>query len=750
MFDFDIYRQSVVRHAQWFCWRGIKIFPVTFKSKGDNSVYWKDICTNNFDQFLQTLPNRPVNLAMVFGPDSGIMDIEADSNEANDLMLRLAAESGVHTVAYQSRRGIHRLYKWEPRFAHWNNANPKAGKLDIRMGTTTASVYSVAPPSIHQDTGLPYEWLPGCAPWEIDIAAVPENIIQYCLANVGQNKEGKSGMVLDADPYDDGWLPTEGGRHQYLLGFSKLLYCDMGMPLDDCMELTRYVSQKTGSYYEPGRGEFELKNCFRGLTRKLDPVKQMSMSISMADIREEVTTLINQYDIKPKDEIVPDEIPAHIFHPIIQEASVHAKACEYPRNLWLMTIATSAAFALGTSTQVRTSIYSGTMGLQIYSFGVGGSGQGKSKTMKALLAPFGQMDSLVTDATAEALTSAMVKHPRGVMLELTEGKEFAPMLNRYGTGSTVNSGNALFHKTWTGDRIKVIRQKESNSVENPFLVICAAIQKLNLSQLPQNDYVDGLVQRMVPYPIGSIPKTTNRDSLKEHAKFIREWHDMVARLRSVKAVIGSGAPQVMLESRGGGMPQVLTLTPEAQQVWEDYAAYKRSEKFEKLWPDQDHPWRSDLVRHAEYALRFAGILFQLDQVCNRETWELWKAAEQDFAVIPEDVMRRAIDLMEWLWAHKQIYLDALVEAAFAAASGDSGLKKTESVVTKVEKFADDRRRRIERAHGELWTLRDYYTTLRLPKVEAQKEVDMFVRERRIVQHELKENQKSTRFSFVEN
>ena len=310
----------------------------------------------------------------------------------------------------------------------------------------------------------------------------------------------------------------------------------------------------------------------------------------------------------------------------------------------------------------------------------------------------------MTDATAEALTSAMVKHPRGVMLELTEGKEFAPMLNRYGTGSTVNSGNALFHKTWTGDRIKVIRQKESNSVENPFLVICAAIQKLNLSQLPQNDYVDGLVQRMVPYPIGSIPKTTNRDSLKEHAKFIREWHDMVARLRSVKAVIGSGAPQVMLESRGGGMPQVLTLTPEAQQVWEDYAAYKRSEKFEKLWPDQDHPWRSDLVRHAEYALRFAGILFQLDQVCNRETWELWKAAEQDFAVIPEDVMRRAIDLMEWLWAHKQIYLDALVEAAFAAASGDSGLKKTESVVTKVEKFADDRRRRIERAHGELWTL----------------------------------------------
>lgn len=751
MFDSDVYRQSTARNAQWLCWRGIKVFPVTFRSKGDNSVYWKDICTNNFEEFVRLLPNRPVNLAMVFGPDSGVMDIEADSDEANDLMLRLTAEAGVHTIAYQSRRGIHRLFRWEPRFAHWNNANPKAGKLDIRMGTEKLSVYSVAPPSIHQDTGLPYEWLPGCAPWEAEIAACPENIIQYCLQNVSQNKDGKKGLVLDVDKYDDGWLPSEGSRHQYLLGFSKLLYTDMGMPLDDCLEITRYVSQRTGSYYEPGRGETELKNCFRGLTRKVDPIKQMSMTIPMADIRDEVSTLINRYDVKPKAEDVLDEIPEHIFHPVIQEASVHAKACEYPRNLWLMTLLTAAGFSLGTSTQVRTSIDSGAMGLQLYSFGVGGSGKGKSRTMKVLQAPFTGVDALITDATAEALTSAMAKHTRGVMLELTEGKEFATMLNRYSGGGTVSSSNALFHKTWTGDRIKVIRQRDCSSIEKPFLTISAAIQRLNLSQLPQNDYLDGLVQRMLVYPIGDIPKTSDRESLRKHAEFIREWHNIVARLRSVKAVIGSGAPQVMMGATGNpATPQVCTLNAEAQAVWEAYALFKKSEKFEKIWPDEDHPWRADIVRHAEYALRFAAILYQLDLAVNGAAWDYWGSANQDHLWIPAEVMRRAIDLMEFLWAHKQLYLDGLVETAFAAASsGDNGLKKSESVVMKVDKFAEDRRRRIERAHGEMWTLRDYYTTLRLTKMDALKEVELFIRDQRIEQHEMSEGQKTVRYSFME-
>lgn len=748
----DQYRQSTVLNAQWLCYRRIKVFATRYATKGSDFSKWKETATNDFPTFIERLPPQQLfNLAMVFGPDSGVMDIEPDSEEASALIEGLMAENGVQTIAYRSRRGVHRLFRWEPRFAHWHNANPKVGKLDIRYGTQTKAVYSICPPSIHPDTNLPYEWLPGCAPWDVDLADCPENVVQYCLANVGRNVEGKHGQVLELDQYDDGFMPSEGNRHAYLLAFSKLLHNDLLIPVDHAKELTRYMSHAIGSYDEPGRGETEINNCFKNLRRPVDYIKEMSTSIAMASVREAVTDTIDVSKYAPpKDEPVEMEIPSHIFHPKIQAASIHAKAAQYPRNLWLMTTLTASAAAMGSALLIRSSVDSPVTGTQIFHFGVGGSGSGKSKCLRAILAPFADSDAVITDATPEALTSHLVKHPRGIMLELSEGKEFAKMLNRYGgPGNGQGSDNALFHKAWSGDRIRVQRQTKSYNIEFPHLVVSAAIQKLNLNQIPQNDLVDGLSQRMLLSPIGSIPKEVCPESQRKHSEFIREWFDIIGRLRSVKAVLGTQA-QVVVE--GGGVhvrPMIATLCQEAQKLFDDYARFKRSEQVEKQWPDPDHPFRSDLVRHAEYALRIAGLLYALDLACERDDWYSWDVANWDYAWIPESVMRRAIDLMEFLWMHKQIYLDALVEQAFAAASGITGLGMSESVSTKLEGFAADRKRRIERMFGDTWTIRDYYTVLKLKKMEAQKEIDIFLRERKIVQHDLKEGQKTFRYSFAD-
>lgn len=745
MLSMDLHRQATARTAQWLCGLNIQIFALNYATKGAK-FSWNETCTSNFDQFMSTLPDRAMNLAMVFGPKSNVIDIEADSADADALMKHLVAESGVKTLSYQSRSGIHRLFRWEPRFAHLGTRKMIMPiKLDVRLGTAEKALYSVCPPSIHEETRQPYFWLPGHAPWECGIANVPDNIVQYILDNAGSTKGTDNSFSLDVEAAEDGFLPTDGARHQYMLGLSKLLYVDVGLPTEICKRWVREISAETGAYFLPNRGETEIKNLFNGLTRKYDPIKEMAASISMADLSEEANDLISQYDVKPKENVVPDEIPNHIFHPTIQGASMHAKAGGYPRNLWLMNVLAGASFALGNAFKVRYSPHVDPVGVQIYSFGVGGSGKGKSRTMKAILSCFKGQDSVITDATPEALTKNMADSPRGSMLELAEGKEFASMFGRYSENGKGDS--SLFHKTWSGDRIRVIRQKGTVWVDSPFLTIAAAIQGSNLAQLPHGDMMDGLLQRMLPFPIGESAKKWDREALRKHSEFILEWKEIVKRLQSVKAVIGSGAPQVMMTSVvGEPTPQLGTLTPEAEAIYQAYFDFKRSDKVESEWPE-DHPFRADIVRHAEIALRLAGLLFQTDQSVNAFTWNQWDLSNQDVVWISDGIMMRAIDLMEWIWMKKQTLMDGLVEAAFAAAMAGEGMKKSETVFGKMEKLALERRRRIERANGDSWTLRDYYTTLRLSKVDAQKELDMLIRERHVIPQELKEGQKAVRYEF---
>lgn len=739
------YRAAAIRTASYLCQHKIEIFPAQYATKG-GGIMWKDIATSDINQFVKQVPPGLFNLAMTFGPQSGVMDIEPDDEESSGVIEALMAENGVKTLAYRSRRGIHRIFRWEHHFSHWNNANPKAGKLDIRMGTASKGAYSICPPSVHPDTGEHYLWLPGCAPWEIAPAPVPPNVVAYVLANVKRNDQG--GRILEVDASDDGYLPSAGTRHDYLLGFSKLLYCNLLMPKEDCLEHVRMVSQRIGTYQEQGRGEKEVQNCFNGLKRPVDPAKEMSAAISMATVNEVVEDTFSRHAAAKASQM--DEIPDYIFHPKIQTASLHAKHSQHPRNLWLMTTLTASAAARGTSIMVRASPFSPATGTQIYSFGVGGSGSGKSKCLKALLGPFTGSDTVITDATPEALTSNLARIPRGIMLELSEGKDFYKMLGRYNQTPGAGSDNSLFHKCWSGDRMRIQRQKGALWIETPYLVVSAAIQRLNLMQIPQNDVVDGLLQRMLVYPIGNVPKRSTAASLRAHRQFVDEWYEILGRQISAKSTLGHRNLEGLISGAGGVVtPTMYTLDAMAQQLWDDYAAYKRSDLLEANWPDPEHPFRADIVRHAEYVLRFAALLMDQDLACEPELWNTWKVGEQDHGWIPPSVVQRAIDLMEWLWHHKQIFVEPIVEAAFAAASGDHLLKKNEGVPTRVNKYIEDRKRRVEKRAGDDWSLRDYYTVLGLKKIEAQRELELLDREGRLITHPLKEGQRSSRYSFTD-
>jgi hypothetical protein len=174
---------------------------------------------------------------------------------------------------------------------------------------------------------------------------------------------------------------------------------------------------------------------------------------------------------------------------------------------------------------------------------------------------------------------------------------------------------------------------------------------------------------------------------------------------------------------------------------------KKSAIVEAQWADPDHPFRSDIVRHAELVLRLASLLKTLWDACDAGYWNQYNVGEMDHDWIPPMLIRNAIDLMEFLWHHKLLLVENLVETAYTAASKNYGLNKSEGVQTRVDKYAEERKVRVERQVGTEWMLRDYYRVFGLKKIEAQREVDLFMREGRVVMHDLKPGEKAIRFSF---
>lgn len=734
------YRDAAVLTAAYLCRQGIKVFPAAYGTKRPliPDEDWRKYATADINEFARLIPSGQFNLAISFGPESNLVDVEPDTEEGVQIIDRLFAETGLRTIAYQSRRGIHRLFKYPAQLEVLKKNNPTARGIECRLGSNGKGFYSICPPSLHPDTGEHYAWLPGCAPWEVAAADMPQNIIDFFLTEV---KASNGGFEVVAD--GDGFLPGEGNRHSWLVHFSKSLFCDWQIPLDDCLELTRHMSQRIGSYQLEGRGETELHNLFKGLRRKHDPAKEMIAHIDM----EAVNTIVDELKVMKHSENLMPEIPDDVFHPVIQQASEHARDAQYPRNLWLMTTLTTALYAAGTAVRTRVSPHHEPTGGQMYAFGVGGSGTGKSRTLKALLGPVSHSRAVTTEASPEGLVSAMSRFPRGVMLEFTEGKEFFKMLGKYGPTAGGPSDNSLFHKCWSGDRIWRTLQKGTFGLDNPHLVVSAAIQPINLNQMPHNDCIDGLLQRMLVYPIGHVPRKSS-DSAQSHVNdFMKLWYEVIGRIEGIKPTVGSESLAALTAAAGSlPKPLILTLDSEAKEVWDNYAALKRSEQVMAQYPE-DHPFRADLVRHAEIVLRLAQGLMIQDCAVDREFWEKHQVAIQDHGWIPASIVRRAIKLMEWLWQHKIRLVEHVVESAFNTVSG-AGLTRGKAVTQQFDETLANRRRRVERQCGEEWTMRDYYTALNLKKKDAELELALFEREGKVVRLPMKDGQKAERFKFL--
>jgi|GEM_PF-1520923 len=133
---------------------------------------WQTLATDDEEEIASWFESgEPVNIGIVLGEPSGIIDVELDSDEAKAAWEELKLGE-IWTPTYSSGRGPHRLFKWTDDLPHVSVRKPMG--IEIRIGNGSG-MQSVLPPSRHH-TGAYYSWVPGLSPGDIEPMELPERL----------------------------------------------------------------------------------------------------------------------------------------------------------------------------------------------------------------------------------------------------------------------------------------------------------------------------------------------------------------------------------------------------------------------------------------------------------------------------------------------------------------------------------------------------------------------------------------------
>ena len=156
---------------------GLQVIPLYARSKVPVGSGWtkdwdKDFCHESFQRYPQS------NIGILLGE---IVDVEGDTEEANDLLSRLVV--GVPHPMYRSSKSTHHLF-----------INPDSELTAVRfhgMEFRAHKHQSVLPPSCHED-GAVYHWLVGT---KFPVPAMPKPLLDYYNHNTDKRPLTKPGHI---------------------------------------------------------------------------------------------------------------------------------------------------------------------------------------------------------------------------------------------------------------------------------------------------------------------------------------------------------------------------------------------------------------------------------------------------------------------------------------------------------------------------------------------------------------------------
>lgn len=135
-----------------------------------------------------------LTVGMKLGPEAGIIDIEADSEEEEADFEALFQDCSVpRTPTFKSRRGMHRLFAWHPDLEHVHKGVVKFHNLGCRIGADGKAIHSCIPPSATDGTAR--EWLVSLD--ECDPAPLPPVVVQRIIAAANNEPHKQNGHAAN-------------------------------------------------------------------------------------------------------------------------------------------------------------------------------------------------------------------------------------------------------------------------------------------------------------------------------------------------------------------------------------------------------------------------------------------------------------------------------------------------------------------------------------------------------------------------
>ena len=110
-----------------------------------------------------------------------IIDIECDSDEAEEEYDALWDGKPPVVPSYRGRRGRHYLFRWRPGFP--DKAAFHCGAIEVRTGNGGKGAQSVFPPSVHP-SGAVYSWEPGLSLDDVPLGTLPDEIVAKLVVDV--------------------------------------------------------------------------------------------------------------------------------------------------------------------------------------------------------------------------------------------------------------------------------------------------------------------------------------------------------------------------------------------------------------------------------------------------------------------------------------------------------------------------------------------------------------------------------------
>lgn len=145
-------------------------------------------------------PGAGVGLRL--GPETGLVDIEVDGDGGEESAARLLGDPPSPTLSYQSRRGRHRLYRYDPRLGQLANGSgvikhPDLPGLELRIGRTGGQIQSAAPPT--ETDGFARRW-----DGVDEIAPLPEAAVEFLTRRAIEPKADATAPPARSTPTADG------------------------------------------------------------------------------------------------------------------------------------------------------------------------------------------------------------------------------------------------------------------------------------------------------------------------------------------------------------------------------------------------------------------------------------------------------------------------------------------------------------------------------------------------------------------